>query len=83
MDAWVNVFPMPFLYADSGPWRKMSSAWFSMSVITTSSGTACPSRLEPRFKKQNNEEKNESAPKENQQPPNALKMKTKQNKTKT
>ena len=44
MDVWVNVFPMPFLCVDSGPCRKMSSAWSPISAITTSSGTTCPSR---------------------------------------
>ena len=39
----VNVFTMPFLGADSGPWRKMSRAWPPMSAITTSSGSTCPS----------------------------------------
>jgi len=43
MDVWVNVFPMPFLCVDSGPWRKMSSAWSPMSAIT-SSGITCPGR---------------------------------------
>ncbi len=43
MDVWVNVFPMPFLCVDSGPWRKMSRAWPAMSAITTSSGSTCPS----------------------------------------
>ena len=43
MDVWVNVFTMPFLCADSGPWRKMSRAWPAMSAITTSSGSTCPS----------------------------------------
>ena len=46
MDVWVNVFTMPFLCADSGPWRKMSRAWPSMSAITTSSGSTCPSHQE-------------------------------------
>ena len=46
MDVWVNVFTMPFLCADSGPWRKMSSAWPAMSAITTSSGSTCPSHQE-------------------------------------
>ena len=46
MDVWVNVFTMPFLRADSGPWRKMSRAWPAMSAITTSSGSTCPSRQE-------------------------------------
>ena len=46
MDVWVNVFPMPFLCADSGPWRKMSRAWPAMSAITTSSGSTCPSHQE-------------------------------------
>ena len=36
------VFTMPFLCADSGPWRRMSSAWYPMSAITTSSGSTCP-----------------------------------------
>ena len=35
MAVWVNVFTMPFLCADSGPWRKMSRAWPAMSAITT------------------------------------------------
>ena len=26
MDVWVNVFRMPYLCADSGPWRMMSRA---------------------------------------------------------
>ena len=46
MDVWVNVFPMPFLCADSGPWKKMSRAWPAMSAITTSSGSTCPSHQE-------------------------------------
>ena len=46
MDVWVNVFTMPFLYADSGPWRKMSRAWPPMSAIMTSSGSTCPSHQE-------------------------------------
>ena len=46
MDVWVNVFTMPFLCADSGPWWKMSRAWPAMSAITTSSGSTCPSRQE-------------------------------------
>ena len=46
MDVWVNDFTMPFLCADSGPWRKMSRAWPAMSAITTSSGSTCPSHQE-------------------------------------
>ena len=46
MDVWVNVFTMPFLCADSGPWRKMSRAWPPMSAIATSSGSTCPSHQE-------------------------------------
>ena len=46
MDVWVNAFTMPFLYADSGPWRKMSRAWPPMSAIMTSSGSTCPSHQE-------------------------------------
>ena len=46
MDVWVNVFTMPFLRADSGPWRQMSRAWPAMSAITTSSGSTCPSHQE-------------------------------------
>ena len=46
MDVWVNVFTMPFLCADSGPWRKMSRAWPPMSAITTSSASTCPSDQE-------------------------------------
>ena len=46
MDVWVNVFTMPFLCADSGPWRKMSRAWPAMSAITTSSGSTCPCHQE-------------------------------------
>ena len=46
MDVWVNVFTMPFLFADSGPWRKMSRAWPTMSAITTSSDSTCPSHQE-------------------------------------
>ena len=46
MDVWMNVFTMPFLCADSGPWSKMSRAWPPMSAITTSSGTTCPSHQE-------------------------------------
>ena len=45
-DVWVNVFKMLFLFADSGPWRKMSRAWPTMSAITTSSGSTCPSHQE-------------------------------------
>ena len=36
---------MPLLCADSGPWRKMSTALPPMSLIT-SSGTTCPSHQE-------------------------------------
>ena len=46
MDVWVNVFTMPFLCADSVPWRKMSRAWPPMSAIMTSSGSTCPSHQE-------------------------------------
>ena len=46
MDVWVNVFTMPFLCADSGPWRRMSRAWPPMSAITTSSGSTCPGHQE-------------------------------------
>ena len=46
MDVCVNVFRMPFLCADSGPWRKMSRALPAMSAITTSSGSTCPSHQE-------------------------------------
>ena len=46
MAVWVNVFTMPFLRADSGPWSKMSRAWPAMSAITTSSSTKCPSHQE-------------------------------------
>ena len=46
IDVWVNVFTMPFLRADSGPWRQMSRAWPAMSAITTPSGSTCPSRQE-------------------------------------
>ena len=46
MDVWVNVFTMPFLCADSGPWRKMSRAWPPMSAIMTSSGSTRPSHQE-------------------------------------
>ena len=46
MDVWVKVFTMPFLCADSGPWRKMSRAWPPMSAIMTSSGSTCPSHQE-------------------------------------
>ena len=46
MDVWVKVFTMLFLFADSGPWRKMSRAWPTMSAITTSSGSTCPSHQE-------------------------------------
>ena len=46
VDVWVNVFRMPFLCADSGPWGKMSRAWPPMSAITTSSGTTGPSHQE-------------------------------------
>ena len=35
IDVWVNVFTMPFLCADSGPWRKMSRAWPPVSAIMT------------------------------------------------
>ena len=93
IDVWVNAFKMPFLCADSGPcewmsfrchffnadsgpWRKMSSAWFSMYAITTSSGTAWVA-WNWGSKNKTKKEKNESAPKEKQQPPNALKMKEK------
>ena len=43
MHVWVNVFTMPLLCADSGPWRKMSRAWPPVSVKTTSSDSTCPS----------------------------------------
>ena len=46
MDVSVNLFTMPFLCADSGPWRKMSRACPAMSAITTSSGSTCPSHQE-------------------------------------
>ena len=46
MDVWVNVFSIPFLRADSGPWRQVSRAWPAMSAITTPSGSTCPSRQE-------------------------------------
>ena len=46
MDKWVNVFTMPFLCVDSGPWRNMSRAWPAMSAITTSSGSTCLSHQE-------------------------------------
>ena len=46
MDVWMNVFTMPFLCADSGPWSKMSRAWPPMSAITTSSGTTWLSHQE-------------------------------------
>ena len=46
MVVWVNVFTMPFLRADSGPWRQMSRTWPAMSAITTPSGSTCPSRQE-------------------------------------
>ena len=46
MDMWVNVFTMPFVCADSGPWRKMSRAWPPMSAISTSSDSTCPSHQE-------------------------------------
>ena len=46
MEVWVNVFTMPFLCANSGPWRTMSRAWPAMSAITTSSGSTCPSHQE-------------------------------------
>ena len=50
MDVWVNDFTMPFLCADSGPWRKMSRAWPAMSAITTSSGSTCPSHQESAWR---------------------------------
>ena len=46
VDVWVNAFTMPFLRADSGPWRKMSRAWPPVSMITSSSDTTCPSHQE-------------------------------------
>ena len=46
MGEWMFVFRMPFLCAESGPWRKMSRAWPAMSAITTSSGSTCPSHQE-------------------------------------
>ena len=46
MDVWVNVLTMPFLSADSKPWRTMSRAWPAMSAITTSSDSTCPSHQE-------------------------------------
>ena len=46
MNVRVNVLKKPFLCADSGKWRKMSRAWPSMSAITTSSGSTCPSHQE-------------------------------------
>ena len=50
MDVWVNVLTMPFLSADSGPWRTMSRAWPAMSAITTSSGSTCPSHQESAWR---------------------------------
>ena len=44
----MNAFTMPFLCADFGPWRKMSSAMPPMSAITTSSVTMCPSHQDQR-----------------------------------
>ena len=46
----MNVFTMPFLCADPGPWRKMSRACPAMSAITTSSGSTCPSRQESAWR---------------------------------
>ena len=42
----MNVFTVPFLSADSGPWRKMSRACPAMSAIMASSGTTCLSHQE-------------------------------------
>ena len=39
MDVWVNVFTMPFLCADPGPWRRMGRAWPATSAKTTSATT--------------------------------------------
>ena len=50
LDVWVNVFTMPFLCADSGPWRKMSRAWPPMSAIMTSSASTCPSHQESAWR---------------------------------
>ena len=46
----MNVFRMPFLCADSGPWRKMSRAGPPMSATTTSSGSTCPSHQESAWR---------------------------------
>ena len=46
----VNVFTMPFLRADSGPWRKMSRACPPMSTIMTSSVSTCPSHQESAWR---------------------------------
>ena len=46
MEVSANVLTMPFLCADSGPWRKMSRAWPAMSAITTSSGSTCSGHQE-------------------------------------
>ena len=39
MDVWVNVFTMPLLCADPGPWRRMGRAWPATSAKTTSATT--------------------------------------------
>ena len=39
MDVWVNVFTMPFLCVDPGPWRRMGRAWPATSAKTTSATT--------------------------------------------
>ena len=45
----MNVLPMPFLCADSGPWSEMSSALCPLSDKRTS-GTTCPSHQESAWK---------------------------------
>ena len=45
----MNVFIMPFLSADCGPWSRMSRARPAMSAITTPSGSTFPSHQESRL----------------------------------
>jgi len=45
----MNVFTMPLLCADSGPWSKMSRAWPPLYSKTTSD-TTCPSHQESAWR---------------------------------
>ena len=46
MCEWMFAFTLPFLCADSWPWRTMSRAWPPMSEITGSWGSTCPRHQE-------------------------------------